>query len=76
MSRSALFDSEPKKRVSNADRIRKMTDEQLAAWFARYIECRDCPQKGKNGLRGCDKDDCLSGAREWLKQEVTQDADK
>ena len=55
MSRSALFDSEPKKRVSNADRIRKMTDEQLAAWFARYIECRDCPQKGKTDFEDATK---------------------
>ena len=33
MSRSALFDSEPKKCVTNGDRIRQMTDEELAKKF-------------------------------------------
>ena len=75
MSRSALFDSEPKKRVTNADRIRQMTDEELADFFCRISECCGndacmlCPI-----FEGCAQN--VMCVERWLKQEVTQDADK
>ena len=75
MSRSALFDSEPKKRVTNADRIRKMTDEELADFFCRISECCGndacilCPI-----FEGCAQN--VMFVERWLTQEVTQDADK
>ena len=63
---------EPK---TNADRIRAMTDEELAEWIARHMYCEECmnfdSETGlcnyKNRYGGC------NGAMlEWLKQEVTE----
>ena len=58
----------PKKPQTNADRIRAMSDGELAAWLmalsciceccARVEECIDVP--GYN--------ECKKGATEWLKQ--------
>lgn len=61
-----------KKTMSNADKIRGMTDEELADWIMRYVEpcalcayhksAGDCSPPPQNG-------DCESGRLEWLKQE-------
>ena len=50
--------------VTNADRIRASTDEELVKWIV-------CPKRGKIDLWACSPsiqcDDCI---REWLKQEA------
>lgn len=48
---------------SNADRIRAMTDEELAEFLYRYADYR-CPEGGECG-NGCQK--CWL---EWLRQEA------
>ena len=53
---------------SNADRIRAMTDEELAEWIASQpIEC-DCSALK---CKGCG-DDCYAAWLDWLKQEVEE----
>ena len=57
-------------RPSNADRIRNMTDEELAEWINR-LEPFKC-HKGYKFVNGCweDETDCIACILEWLKQEV------
>ena len=60
------------KAMTNADKIRGMTDEELADWIMRYVEpcalcayhksAGDCSPPPQNG-------DCESGRLEWLKME-------
>lgn len=59
--------------MTNGERIRQMTDEELAEIISFYIECRDCPCKDENGIGAGCKGDCQSGAFAWLKQEVPRD---
>lgn len=56
-------DCEPK---TNADRIRSMTDEELADWVANL----HCPHYEDDDYT-CD--DCEECWRDWLKQEVNDD---
>lgn len=65
-----------KKALSNADRIRKMTDEELSAFLGGIADncinesdtCNNCPMYG-----ACTDDFPLSVGK-WLKQEVSEDA--
>lgn len=54
---------------SNADRIRAMSDEELAEWLDRLItHCNDGP------CFNCFMQEaCLTSVLEWLKQEVMND---
>lgn len=53
---------------SNGDRIRQMTDEELADVLQGQCAC--CAYQ----LTGCTEKECKDGAYEWLKQEVSEDA--
>ena len=52
---------------TNADRIRSMTDEELAEWFGNmiYPECVCCPADNDGWC-----EDCKTKWLDWLKQEV------
>lgn len=52
---------------SNADKIRQMTDEELADVL--QCQCTCCAYK----LTGCMEKDCRDGAYKWLKQEASMD---
>lgn len=55
---------------TNADRIRSMSDEELAERLALYMKCDFCPMQGQHltvSLSQCEKI-LLS----WLKEEVTE----
>lgn len=56
------------KKPTNADRIRAMTDEELANMWFSYVDCGECPMH-----RECNMlpQDCLRLALEWLKQEAS-----
>lgn len=41
---------------SNADRIRQMTDEELAEWFAPHMMCNICDKNNKPC--GCNRNEC------------------
>ena len=64
--------------MTNADRIRQMTDKELAKMFARIGErcmkrshCQRCPLNN-----GCNYDGISTPFEIWLKQEVSEDAEK
>ena len=58
--------------VTNADRIRQMSDEELARFINFHTDCENCP-----AARVCEdnyalsSDVCMAGIQKWLKQEVT-----
>lgn len=63
---------EAKKVKTNADRIRQMTDEEIAEWFTPYMRCSICDKKDKP--RGCDWNKCKKYALAYMKKEVSEDA--
>lgn len=55
---------------TNADRIRKMTDRELAEWLdseASYT-CNICARQNEKG--SCTDYVCIEYVEKWLKQEV------
>ena len=57
---------EEKKPVTNADRIRAMSDEELAEWLSDMHDAVTCPN---NGAIDCNPS-CKRCWLDWLKQEV------
>ena len=56
------------RKMTNADKIRSMTDEQLADWIMRYVEpCSLCIYH-RNGCAPVGSG-CEDGRLLWLKQE-------
>lgn len=54
--------------MTNADRIRQMTDEELARFLRNFDMCIVCQAE-------CTKEyPCNKGIMEWLKQDVIEDA--
>ena len=58
--------------TTNADRLREMTDEELA-WFIGYYGCppnthNSCPKE----FAGEDETDCEACWLKWLKEEVEE----
>lgn len=60
------------KPMTNGDRIRAMTDEELAEWFAPHMMCNECERRLKS--YGCDKGECAKYALIYMKREVSEDA--
>ena len=56
--------------LTNADRIRSMTDEELAELWWERVDCGECPVHKECKLTG---QDCKRLALDWLKQEVEDD---
>lgn len=54
--------------MTNGDKIRAMTDEELADVMQGQCAC--CAYQ----LTGCTEKECKDGAYKWLKQEVIEDA--
>ena len=55
-------------KVTNGDRIRAMTDEELAEILIRHIDCYECEVR-KDGC--CTGDGtCRQDILDWLRQEV------
>jgi len=63
-------DYEPKL-TTNADRIRAMTDEELAEFIAYNTSCETCVVR-KGGSDECHNTNCSTAWLDWLKQEVTE----
>lgn len=57
--------------MTNADRIRHMTDEELVKSIG--LACRRCAYFAESKCTGKDKE-CTDGNLKWLKQEVSEDA--
>lgn len=59
------------KTVTNADRIRSMSDEQLGKFLCGLFKCGNCPhdQKCYNGIQSGGTDGWLN----WLRQTAEED---
>lgn len=61
--------------MTNADKIRSMTDEELAEYFFddnRFC-CNNCPSGQKNGGYSFECDEkCVEHCLDWLKQEAEE----
>lgn len=57
------------RKMSNADRIRAMTDEELAELWWERVDCGECPVHKECKLTG---QDCKRLALDWLKQEAEE----
>lgn len=60
----------PKKPPSNADRIRSMTDEELAELWWERVDCGECPMHRDCRMTG---QDCKKLALDWLGQEISEE---
>lgn len=74
----ACKDFERKPKLTNGDRIRQMTDEELAECLDHVAGCGVCVlNEGKYRYSGdhCGHEhDCMRYIEKWLKQEVSEDA--
>ena len=57
--------------ATNADRIRSMTDEELAEWMAINTDCFFCKVKNKN-ICSLDERTCPEEWMSWLKAPVEE----
>ena len=68
----------PHKEQTNADRIRSMSDEELAVFVRSIIIAEDCPAPGCDCDKCFFKDPCFNGSKwhgkeiEWLQQPAKQ----
>ena len=77
MAELTLFDGDTKliydkvsgtvHRETNADRIRAMSDEELAEKWWKLLDCGVCPARPNCSLH---HEDCIQFTLEWLKKEV------
>lgn len=58
------------KPITNADRIRSMTDEELSESFADYVSCYDCPIPYCKVRFTMERLGCQANWLDWLKQKV------
>lgn len=56
------------RKMSNADRIRSMTDEELATWLEKFTDCDICPITRPN----CVASGCKGAWLKWLRSEVKE----
>ena len=56
---------------TNADRIREMSDEELAEWLSKFTDCGECPV---DAYPNCTQSEiaCSLAWERWLKQEVEE----
>ena len=52
--------------MTKADKIRSMTDKELADWIAEIIDCWHCPVYDKC----CQPKKCNEIIKDWLQQEA------
>ena len=57
---------------TNADRIRAMSDEELAKYLSNPCECTVDPER--DGYRECGNDLCVKYLLEWLQQPAEEEA--
>ena len=57
------------KPITNADRIRAMSDEELAELWWERVDCGECPVHRDCKMTG---QDCKKLVLDWLKQEAKE----
>ena len=55
--------------MTNADRIRSMTDEELSSWMNDHVDCNCRCEAWKDGCMDSDST-CMAAWLEWLKEDV------
>ena len=55
--------------MTNADRIRSMTDDELSSWINDHADCNSRCEAWKDGCMNSDST-CMAAWLEWLKEEV------
>ena len=65
------------KKITNADRIRNMTDEELYKFLRYFGVCRICKHRKDEGCdnRGCTQEEVDGFLKEWLQAEVKEGAE-
>ena len=58
--------------VTNADRIRAMSDEELAKYLSNPCDCAVDPER--DGYRECGNDLCIKYLLEWLQQPAEEES--
>ena len=61
----------PEQRLSNADRIRAKSDEELAKYLSNPCDCAVDPER--DGYRECGNDLCVKYLLEWLQQPAEEE---
>ena len=75
--RLPLFDGDgnckgwKKKHITKLDRIRSMSDEELAEWLACNCDCASTCMAMKSCCAKSEKD-CVQAWKEWLRQECAE----
>lgn len=64
-------DKEVTPKQTNGDRIRTMSDEELAGFFEGYVDCVYCPRHLDNERCMNDDGSCFHTWLSWLKQEAS-----
>ena len=66
-----------RKPMTNADRIRNMTDEELYKFLRYFGVCRICKHRKDEGCdnRGCTQEEVDSFLKEWLQAEAKEGAE-
>lgn len=59
--------------MTNGDKVRAMTDEELAEAATRTIICFWCPVKG---CRGCAPDECMEKLLTWFRSPANDGGDE
>lgn len=57
--------------ITNADRIRAMSDEELAKYLSNPCNCEVDPER--DGFRECGNDLCVKYLLEWLQQPAEEE---
>lgn len=71
-SKQAIYDAVSKHyKYTNGDRIRSLTDEELAKIIPRRLDCSECPAR-IGDYRAC-VENCKERWLAWLKQEAKDD---
>ena len=61
----------PGRILTNADRIRAMSDEELAKYLSNPCDCAVDPER--DGFRECGNDLCVKHLLEWLQQPAEEE---
>ena len=62
------FKSMPTRNPTNADRIRSMSDEELAEWIAELSDCAACKCDAKHPKCAVSDKTCAGTWLDWLKE--------
>ena len=66
--RDCGWDDSKKKPMTNGDKIRAMSDDELATWWSKYADCDNC--RIWKDCELSDTSNCREALLHWLKREA------